>query len=125
MKTFIISTLMLLISASSFATTKVCSNAEQTFSYNYFVSSGGAYMKRETVKLNDNEQTVMNNNGKLDIAFSAAKKIKSVNSTETISVATVVGSVKVGNSKMKFSETVICKEVVTPQCVGPNGQPCP
>lgn len=113
------------LASSVYATTKACSNAEQTVTYNYFISSGGAHMKRETIKLNEDEQTVINNNGKLDISFSEAKKIKTINASETLSVANIVGSVKVGNSKKKFSDTVICKETITAQCVGPNGQPCP
>jgi hypothetical protein len=125
MKTALLLIPVLLASSVSFATSKNCSNALQTFSYSLFVSSGGAFMKRETIKFNENTDMVMNNQGKLDISFSQPKVIKSSDPKVTITVANVTGSLKVEGSKPKFNETVICREVKSPACQGPNGQPCP
>ena len=113
------------LTSSAFAGSMDCSNAEQTFTYSYFISNGGAHMEKATVSYNGISQSSLNHQGKLDITFKTMVVISTVDPVTEITTAWAEGQVTADGQTSTFSEPVICKVVASVACHGPNGQPCP
>ena len=113
------------LTSSAFAGSMDCSNAEQTFTYSYFISNGGAHMQKATVTYNGISQSSLNFQGKLNITFKQIAVLSTVDKVTEITTAWAEGQVTADGQSSAFSEPVICKVVASVACHGPNGQPCP
>jgi hypothetical protein len=113
-------TMIFAFSAGAFANSETCSSADQSLSYSYFRSNGGAFIENESLTFKGQTEENINHQGEaLDLKISHEQQIDKVG-TQVNYTATMIklmeGSVGSGAQLQKFSEWVLCEEIVTPVC---------